>query len=190
MVANREPGAITSTVSTPHQIGQFSPDGRWRWDGTQWVPSGRPGFRPPRRGSLRWQWWVAGGCALLLVGSVSLTVLGVALFHGVQSGLTSCLPHDFPAYTSAHVKNNNDLAGTWLPEGDSHECRQTLDTRDDVATVDRFYASHLDSGDWKVVDNFAADGHIDFRRISRPLTVGTIQILGGFGSRIFIELFS
>ena len=127
---------------------------------------------------------------MLLLGSVSLAVLGVAVFHAAQNGLTSCLPSDFPAYTSAHVKENNPLAGTMLPEGDSHECQQTLDTGDTVATVDRFYASHLDSGDWKLVDNSAADGHIDFRRISRPATSGTIQILGGFGSRIYITLFS
>jgi hypothetical protein len=180
-------------VSTPYQIGQVSPDGRWRWDGTRWVPSGQPGYQPPRRGSLRWPWWVAGGCALLIVGTVSLTFLAVAAFHIAQSSYANCLPHDFPPYPSAHLKNNVDYVEPGLIEGDSHRCAQTLETGDAVAMVDRFYASHLDSGDWKLVDNFAAEGPIDSRRISRPLTsvdiqLRTLQLLGGLGTTIYITL--
>jgi hypothetical protein len=127
---------------------------------------------------------VAGGCALLLVGTVSLTFLAVAAFHIAQSSYTSCLPHDFPAYPSAHLRSNVDYVDPGLIEGDSHRCTQTLETGDAVAMVDRFYASHLDSGDWKLVDNFAADGPIDSRRISRPLTsvdiqLRPLQLLGG-----------
>jgi len=137
---------------------------------------------------------VAGGCALLLVGSVSLTVLAVHVFQTAQKSFTSCLPADFPAYPSAHLKRNFDyVIGTGLPEGDSHRCEQTLDTNDGVQTVNTFYASHLDSGDWKLGHNFAPDGPLDFHRISRPPTSGTVQfrplqLIGGLGTRILISL--
>jgi hypothetical protein len=166
-VATRKPGAITGAVSTPNQ--------------------------PPRRRPLRWPWWVAGGCALLLVGTVLLAVLAVAVFNIARSSYTSCLPHDFPAYPSAHLKSNFDRYAGTGPNGDLYQCEQTLDTNDAVAMVDRFYASHLDSGDWKLIDNSATDGLIAFRRISRPLTSGTIQmrplqLLWGLGTRIYIGL--
>jgi hypothetical protein len=179
-------------VSTPYKIGQVSPDGRWRWDGTRWIPSGRRGYQP-RRGSLRWSWLVTGGCVWLLVVSVMLAVVAVHAFHVVQSSYTSCLPHDFPTDPSANLRMNFDYVGTGLPEGDSHECQQTLQSGDSVAKVDAFYASHLDSGDWQLVHNFAPDGPIVFQRISRPLTSGTIefgpiQFFGGVGAKIKIRL--
>jgi hypothetical protein len=70
---------------------------------------------------------------------------------------------------------------------------QTLETGDAVATVHQFYASHLDSGDWKLLDDSAPDGPIDSRRISRPLTsvdiqLRTLQLLGGLGTTIYITL--
>jgi len=179
-------------VSTPYQVGQVSPDGRWRWDGTRWVPSGQLGYQP-RRGSLRWSWLVAGGCVWLLVVSVMLAVLAVHAAQVVKSSYTSCLPHDFPAYPGAHLRSNFDSVGFGVPEGDSHACHQTLESSDSVAKVDEFYASHLDSGDWKLVHNFAPDGPIVFQRISRPLTSGTIQfgpiqLFGGVGAKIQIIL--
>lgn len=193
-VAQRDQDAITGGVSTPGQVGQVSPDGRWRWDGTQWLPTGQPGYRPPRPGSRGWPWLVAGGCVWLMVVSVMLGVVAVHVFQVAQRAYASCLPADFPAYPSAHLIRSNDyVVGTGLPEGDSHQCAQTLETNDGMATVNRFYASHLDSGDWKLDDNFALDGPLGFHRISRPATAGTVQFrplqrFGGLGTRILISL--
>jgi hypothetical protein len=136
---------------------------------------------------------VAGGCAVLLMGTVLLAVLAVAVFNMARSSYTSCLPHDFPSYPSAHLRSNSDRYVGTGPNGDLYQCEQTLDTNDAVAIVDRFYASHLDSGDWKLVDNSATEGVIGFRRISRPLISGTVQmralqLLGGLGTTIYIGL--
>jgi len=89
-------------VSEPApEIGRLSPDGMWRWDGRQWVPatpraSGQGQGGPPRRRT--WIWWVAGGCALLLILGVGGAVIGgVALVNRLQHGDFACLPSDFPS---------------------------------------------------------------------------------------------
>jgi hypothetical protein len=122
-----------------------------------------------------------------------LAVVAVHLVQIAPHAYDSCLPADFPAYPSAHLIRNSDyVVDTGLPEGDSHQCDQTLNTNDGMATVNRFYASHLDSGDWKVGHIFA-DGSLDFHRISRPATSGTVQfrplqLIGGLGTTILIGL--
>ena len=45
--------------------------------------------------------------------------------------------------------------------------------------MDQFYAKKMESGDWNLTNNDAPNGHLDFKRVSRPKTVGYIQLLAG-----------
>jgi hypothetical protein len=171
----------------PYQVGQLSPDGMWLWDGQRWVASAAQP-RPISRGSRRWIWWLAGGCALLLVIAIAGGTYGiVSLVHSFQSGSLSCLPSDFPHYPGATVTRDYTTVGTNVAPGDSRECQETLDSNDDVSTVTDFYASRLNSGDWKISADDRANGELKFRRVSRPQTVGVVDLLGR-GQRTVIQI--
>ena len=135
-------------------------------------------------------WWVAGGCALVLVLAVVGGAIGIAsLVNSFQHGGLTCLPSDFPGYPGATVVNENSSFGTGAAPGDSKTCRMTLDSNDSVATVTAFYNQKLNSGDWKVVSFNDSSGQIQFQRVSRPLTGGTVDLLGrGTGSEIRLVL--
>jgi hypothetical protein len=163
----------------------------WRWDGTQWIAAapGTPGTHATRR-SRAWIWWVAGGCALVLVLAIVGGAVGIAsLVNSFQHGGFTCLPSDFPKYPGATLASERTFVGTGVAPGDSKSCRMTLDSNDNVATVTAFYRDKLDSGDWKVVAYNDSTGQIQFHRVSRPLTVGTVELLGrGSSSEINITL--
>jgi hypothetical protein len=165
----------------------------WRWDGTQWVATTAGAARAPAtRRSMAWIWWVAGGCALLLVLAVVGGAVGlVSLVNTFQHGGLTCLPSDFPKYPGTSVVSENTFIGTGVAPGDTKSCRMTLDSSDNVATVTAFYNEKLSTGDWKVVTFNDSSGQIQFQRVSRPLTVGTIDLLGrGSGAEIRIDLSS
>jgi hypothetical protein len=161
----------------------------WVWDGTRWVPSGRQGIRARPRGSRSWIGWVAGGCGLLLVIGVGGAIWGtVSLVNNFQQhGGFACLPSDFPSYPGTTVRSQNVRYSTGLPPGDSKECTMTLESDSDAATVSDFYASRLSTGDWAITSNDKATGEIQFHRVSRPQTVGVLDILGG-GQQTEVQL--
>ena len=166
-------------------VGQLSPDGLWRWDGSQWVPV-TPGFAPlpaPRR-TQPWIWWLVGGCAVLLViGLVGGGFGAYALITRFQHGAFSCLPSDFPSYPGASVVSENTKVGT------ATECNMVFGSNDDVATVTTYYQAHLNSGDWTVVSSDSANAVISFRRKSSSQTIGSVTLLGrGQHSEIEIQL--
>ena len=164
-----------ASAGPPTSTGQISPDGRWRWDGTQWVPTGQVATT---RRPTRWIWWLIGGCAVLVLVAVIAGVLGLAsLFTNFQRGGLSCLPSGFPAYPGATVTSENTYYGSGLPPGDTRECRMTLESADDVSTVTTWYSSHLNSGDWKASTD-AASGTIRVQNNSKSSTVGNIELLG------------
>jgi hypothetical protein len=162
------------------QLGQISPDGLWRWDGTQWEAVA-PGVSPPPapRRSRSWIWWVAGGCALLLVLGLIGAGFGVyALVKRFQTGVFSCLPSDFPNYPGASVVSERANVGAGFAPGDINRCTMVLNSDDDVAAVTAFYEWRLDAGDWTIASRDSASGAIDFQRKSRPQTVGTLSVAG------------
>ena len=168
------------------QPGQLSPDGLWRWDGTQWVPVAAGVVPPPSpRGSRAWIWWLSGGCALLLVLVLIPLGLGVpAILNAIRNGAFECLPSDFPNYPGATFVSFNTNFGS----GTKH-CTIVLESNDGVAVVESFYEQHLDTGDWTVVASDPTTGVLRFQRISRPETSGAIQLLGkGQHTEIQIEL--
>jgi hypothetical protein len=163
----------------PVQPGQLSPDGRWRWNGAQWEPVGVPAgqLMPPRR-SKTWIWWVAGGCAVLLVLGLVVAGFGIAgLVRGFQSGAFNCLPSDFPSYPNTTTASFNTSFGSAAAPGDSKRCRIVLESNDDVATVTSFYQQKLNSGHWTITSNDSSTGVISFQLVSRPLTAGTVSLL-------------
>ena len=168
------------SVTPPVQPGQLSPDRMWRWDGTQWVPVGAaPGQPMPPRRSNRWVWWLAGGCALLLViGAIGAGAGIFGLIRNFQSGGFSCLPSDFPSYPGATVSNEVSNLGTGFAPGDNKQCRMVLESNDDVTTVTSYYVQHLGSGNWTIAHSDLASGVISFQLRSRPQTVGRVSLLG------------
>jgi hypothetical protein len=122
---------------------------------------------------------LAGGCALLLVLAVVGGAVGItSLVNSFQHGGFSCLPSDFPSYPGATVTNVNSSFGTGVAPGDSKSCRVTLASNDDVAAVTAFYEQKLGSGDWKVTAFVSSTGEVRFQRVSRPATVGIVDLLG------------
>jgi len=127
-----------------------------------------------------WIWWVAGGCALLLVIGMGGAIWGVVSLIKTVNSIgpvpSNCLPSDFPGYPGASVGDVSEFTGAGAPRGYSEECQMTFESNDDSATVRDFYASRLNSGDWAVTSNDGATGKIKFRRVSRPVTVGALDI--------------
>ena len=167
-------------MSTPPPVaGQLSPDGMWRWDGQRWVPAGQaPAYAAPRR-PRTWLWWLAGGCAVLLVLGLAGGIYGmVSLMRAVQSGTFACLPSDFPQYPGSRLTHEYTYVGTNVAPGDSRECEETFDSNDDVASVRDFLTRELNVGDWRITSNNSENGTISFARMSRPQTVGSALLLG------------
>ena len=163
----------------------------WRWDGQRWVPAGQaPAYGAPRRSRTR-LWWLAGGCALLLVLGVAGGIYGlVSLLRAVQNGSLACLPADFPQYPGATITREYTYVGTTGHAGDSHVCEETFSSNDDVATVRDFYTSHLNDVDWRVTSSDSQTGTIDFARVSRPQTVGSMLLFGrGEQSTFAVKLY-
>jgi hypothetical protein len=160
----------------------------WRWDGVRWVPlMGQPISRARSR---PWVWWVAGGCALLLVIGLVGAGFGIYSFvHSFSQLSLACLPSDFPSYPGSTVRSVNTHFGAGVAPGDSKTCLMVLGSTDDVATVTAFYNENLNTGDWQVTAFISAYGQIQFHRVSRPATLGLVQLLGkGQQTEIEIQL--
>jgi hypothetical protein len=143
------------------------------------------------RRSFAWVWWLAGGCAVLVVIAVIAGVLGLSsLVSSFQHGGFTCLPSDFPSYPGATVSSENTYVGTGVPAGDTKRCTMVLESNDDVNTVTSWYSSNLNSGDWSASSD-TANGTIQFDNRTRPATNGTIELLGrGQQTEIRIALYS
>jgi len=145
----------------------------------------------PAARSFKWVWWLAGGCALLVVIALIAGGLGLsALVTSFERGGFSCLPSDFPNYPGAAVSSENTYVGTGVPAGDTKRCTMVLESNDDVNTVTSWYSSNLNSGDWSATSD-TASGTVRFEKRSRPSTSGTIELLGrGQHTEIRITFYS
>jgi hypothetical protein len=125
---------------------------------------------------------------VVLVLSIAGGIWGISsLVHSVQQGNFSCLPSDFPRYPGATITRDYTYFGSGVAYGDSRECQESLSSDDDVATVTAFYASHLDSGDWRIIGNDKTTGQLRFIRRSKYQQIGIIQLLGQ-GQHTVIEI--
>ncbi len=172
------------------QPGQLSPDGHWRWDGATWVPAalGASPIPTPRR-SRSWIWWLAGGCAILLViGAVGVGFGVYSLVNRFQHGGFSCLPSDFPSYPGASAVNENAQVGNEFSPGDNSRCTMVFESNDGLEIVTAFYRSEVNATDWTITSP-VSNGEFQFQRRSRPQTVGTVALVGsGQHTVIHIQL--
>lgn len=124
------------------------------------------------RQSRRWLWWLGGGLALLLVMTIAGGVWGVTtLVHRFQSGGLTCLPSDFPRYPGTATMS---LAVS--VESSPKRCEATFESQDPVTTVEPYYESHLNSGDWAVGSVSHEAGTITFSRRSKATVTGTVRL--------------
>src|SRR5258708_22304404 len=156
----------------PPELGQVSPDGRWRWAGTRWV-SAQP-QSASRRGSRVWVWLVAGCLTILLLTGAGV---GFAIYSRVQGflhGTYTCLPSDFPRYPgSANADQIFELNGAYP----GNTCHVVLESNDDVATVTAFYESKLNTGAWQVTSSATQGGKIIFQPAKAATPFGTVQVV-------------
>jgi hypothetical protein len=169
------------------QSGQLSPDGKLRWNGAQWVP-----VSPAPRGSNACIWWLAGGCALVVVLVIAgVALAGSALTYRFQHGGFSCLPSDFPTYPGSTLGGETYDLNAPTP---GNSCHMVFESKDGVATVMDFYASRLDAGDWHVTSSSQTSGQIAFRKVKnvkKMSTNGTVDVaVRGSGTEITVQLYS
>jgi hypothetical protein len=170
----------------PVEPGQLSPDRRWRWDGTQWLPAEpQPSVR--RRSSALA--WVLAGCATVLVlGLVGVGYGAYSFVHGFLSGSQTCLPSNFPRYPGAVPEAwSFDLNGTYP----GNTCHMAFQSNDDVEAVTAFYESKLNSGDWRVTRSGIPAGQINFQPAREAQPFGTVNVtVGKTRTEIAIDLFT
>ena len=156
-----------------------SDDGHYAWNGTAWVPAGTSPVpqRPPAR--VRWPFYVAAGCAaLIVVAVVGAGLIGLAAYLGLRS-LGGCPPGDFPIPPNANRTFVNVNAGTG-----GTNCSLTYDVGDSSANIDAFYSASHDP--WHLENHDEATDTYDLRNGSRTARV---RVLGtGRRARIEVEI--
>jgi hypothetical protein len=159
-------------MSSQDPRGFVSPDGRWRWDGTSWVPNTAA---PPRRGGIQTRWVVvliAAGTLLVLLlagaGIFVVTRLGESLQRnfGVHT-TTACLPSDFPSYPGAERAFAFTLGKI---------CSESYTTADAPDAVLTFYEAQLSNPPWRLARSSTATT-VFFGRTDKPEATGNVQAI-------------
>ena len=167
-------------------MGQVSPDGKWHWNGTQWVPAeAQPSVR--RRSSVL-AWGLAGCATTLVLATVGVSYWAHSLVDGFRSGSNTCLPSDFPTYPGAVQREwTFELNGTYP----GNTCHFVFESNDDVETITAFYESKLNSGNSRVTTSGKPAGQINFQLGSEAWPFGTVNVaVGKTRTEITIDLFT
>ena len=155
----------------PTGPGPLSPDGRWRWDGAQWVPA--TAQAPGRPRSRAWM-GVLAGCAVVLVLAGAGAGFGIYSFvQGIKNSSTTCLPSDFPKYPGSTTADENFGLYDVYP---GFTCHMVLESNDDPGTVTTFYESKLSTGSWQVTLTDDPAGTIVFQPARNASPFGTVQV--------------
>ncbi len=151
--------------------GRLSPDGRWRRDGTQWIPALPQ--RTSRRRSRLWVWLPVGCLTVLLLTAAGVGYGTYSWVQGFLHGTVTCLPSDFPRYPGAmYADQSFELNGAYP----GNVCHTVLESNDDVATVTAFYDSNLNTGSWQVTSIGTQGGEITFQPARSEAPFGTVQV--------------
>src|SRR5260370_28840127 len=165
-----------SGSENPIHTGALALDGRWRWDGTTWVP-----FVPARHPAVVRRrklmvWWLISTSSLLVV---LLAVAAILAYQQIQLGRTGlgCLPSDFPTFPKTTVLEV-DQSFEMPVQGDTGSCRMRLSSTERFDHVNSFFRQRLNSADW-MYTRYSADpgGAItNFQLRSRALTYGVVTV--------------
>jgi hypothetical protein len=168
-------------------MGQLSPDGRWRWNGTQWVPAG-PQPSSVRRRPSALVWGLAGCATTVVLATAGVGYWAHSLVNGFLSGSSTCLPSDFPRYPGAVPREwTFDLNGTYP----GNTCHFVFESSDDVGAVAAFYESKLNSGNSRVTTSGNPAGQINFQLAREGWPFGMVKVaVGKTRTEITIDLFT
>lgn len=92
---------------------------------------------------------------------------GWGVLVSIRSGMTTCLPDDFPRYPLA----------TTTSVSYQGPCNIDMATTDPVSQVLSFYSVRLNEGDWH--ETSSGGSALNFTRRSSSATAGTVEIGGG-----------
>jgi hypothetical protein len=139
-------------------------------------------------------WWVAGGCAALLVLTIVAGVLVFSLsWNAIQqrakNGGFSCLPSDLPGYPGARFDgesfglNENATPGNF--------CEMKYRTSDSADTVLSTYPTRLNGAHWYASVSSTSTDEIDFFSTSNARHHGVVKVTAGDGyTEITIDYYS
>ena len=139
-------------------------------------------------------WWVAGGCAALLVLAILAGVLAVTLgWHAIEqrakNGGFSCLPSDLPGYPGAAFDSEGFGANENSTPGNF--CEMKYRTPDSTDTVISTYVARLNTGQWYASVGATASDEIDFFSKTNAHHHGTVKVAAGAGyTEITIDYYS
>lgn len=138
-------------------------------------------------------WWVAGGCAALLVLTIAAGVVTAILgWHTLvarfQAGDFSCLPSDLPRYPGATFAGQSyDLNANSTP---GNYCEMKYRTSDSPDTVLGIYYAKLNGGNWEVVSNEGRP-EIDFQNTKNQRKHGSVMVAARDGyTEITVDYYS
>lgn len=163
-------------MGAPHP-GVYSSDGRWYWNGAEWLPVAVPTRR--RRTGL-WALLAVVGCVglflivagagfLYLVGSVNSGLQRTDASMGNVVPPPEGFPSDFPIYEHSYLELSASHAA------DYHLTYVSADPERQIAD---WYRAALGANDWEVIRAVTSQGSyfVDFQRRSDGLTSGEVEV--------------
>ena len=123
-------------------------------------------------------WWLASTSILLVVLLAVGAYFVVSTVRSfVQAHHTACLPGDFPIFTSTTVLEVDETFPA-PQNGALAECHARLTTKYPYDSVNSFYRSQLNAGDWSTTSYSEDVGRstTSFHRRSHPATRGLLSI--------------
>lgn len=144
---------------------------------------------PAPRQSNAWIWWLAGGCAVVVVLVIAGAALGaVGLKNRFVQGGFSCLPSSFPKYPGSSFAGENYTLNGATP---GNACQVMFESNDSPTAVVDFYASRLDTGDWRVTTSDSTAGVVMFRSVKKARVTGTVSVaVHGSRTEVTVQLYS
>ena len=149
---------------------QYSPDGRWWWDGATWEPVAQaPSPAPPRR----------RGRLLLGLGIVAATLVGLTLTATVVSWLTGRQSRDeaasYRTLTARHgvaIKGREEAVSVCLGQMDSMPA-----CRDQLQALDHELASFQNDLDRQVVPACLRASNVELRTAVKDMRLGVQTLM-------------
>lgn len=149
---------------------QYSPDGRWWWDGATWVPVAPAPAPPPtqRRGRLLLG---LGIVAAALVG-LTLTATVVSWLAGRQSGDEAASYRTLTARHTVAIKAREEAVSVCLGQTDSMPA-----CRDQLRALDHELASFQNDLDHQIVPACLRAANVELRTAVKDMRLGVQTLM-------------